>query len=740
MSSRRRSTPVSSKPPIALIGTSEDVERLEKQHGIKTTSPVTLTPKQREAIIRTEHIIGVGGGKYSGKTYLGIIWLISGNKHPDDCGYRRGLACDCIYPDMNPDGSANMVNRSYIYHPKFLGCVLRKNLVDLRDWIREARLIYEPVGGEFKEGEKVFVFPSGAQIFCAHYDEEDAFTKFAGLNIVRFLVEEATHIPNVKRRIQMLRSCNRATIGSGMVAQMMLTFNPGGVSHGDILDMFVKPHDENGEIIPPGTPITEEYDANEIYARLGVPKPPDVGDKIVSRRVFIFSTVKDNPNALHNTDYLAALMDLPEEEREAYLFGNWEIMSGLYFPSYRPQGPNVGEPKEANHVVPQNLAMSHIQPWWWATAAVDWGWTHACVFTLAFHDQERDQLWVTEEMCVNETEPDVVGEEIGRRLKPVLARYQEFGQDPMVTLGLSHDAYGLRQDDRSVAELIGRGIGHILGPNMVHLPDLIVDKLRDQMQDAGDSVATQAADDMFNRIRSQRNMGVTIRRMRDSRIVGWQLIRSLLRWKSSLPEIKDLFDPNIASKLAYERGIEAYNAYLAVFTQKREILPKLQIVGPPAVCSKCASHQIVSISDYRVLCESCGRECHIGNLRPVKGSGLGCPGLIAAIPKAIHDPLNPEDVTKKHVEGASDFWDSLRMLAMAFRSQTMPEPFEAIRRRRIASAKAHSPKIDAGDLVHLNRKIEADWKNKNRSGQAISVVRPGRMTRARVRGLLGPTV
>ena len=690
--------------PIGIVVTPEEYERTRQ----KTGEPAgrQLYPKQVVAITRTEDIIGCGGGKFGGKTRAGIVWMISGNKHTYQCGIYQGKRCDCPYPDYDANGNPILVNRSYIYHPKFLGCVLRENVVDLRDWIREARSDYEQIGGEFKEGDKEFRFPSGATIFCGHYQEEDAFTKYAGLNIVRFLVEEATHIPNIRKRIQMLRSCCRS-VYKDMSAQMMLTFNPGGVSHGDVLDMFVEPKDENGDIIPPETTITEEYDANEIFQRLGVPKPPEIGDKIVSTRVFVFSKLSDNPSALTNERYIAALMDMPEEEREAYLFGNWKILAGEYFRSFRPTGPLTGEPSEANHVVPYSLAMPRIQPWWWRTMAMDWGYGNECATGWACHDQERDQLWVEQEMVVSQTEPDVVGEEIARRTKPILQGLEQ----PMIVMGLSHDAYGLRQDDRSVAELIAKGISRILGPNMVHLPDLMVDKLKEQMEAEGQSTGTNEADEIFARIRSQQRMGITIKRMRDSRVVGWQLIRSLMRWKSSLPEIKDIFDPNLASRISYEKGLEAYNAYLKVFKQKREILPKLQIVGPPIG------------SDGRIM----------------QGTGLGCPRLIAAIPKAIRDDTNPEDVTKKHVDGASDLWDMLRYLCMTFRGQTMPEPFKALRQRRIAAAREHNPSIDTAALVYLNKKLEADHARKNNARlQPIHVLRPSRNMRARVKGLLGP--
>lgn len=694
----KRSMPA---PRRGSVLTLEELQYLERKHGQK--SPRQLYPKQVTALSRNEHEIAFGGGKFSGKSLCGIYFLIKGNSHTDECGVYRTGTCDCPFPDFDGDGNPNLVNRSYIHHPKYLACVVRKNSTDLLDWIREARLIYSLIGGDFKDGKNRFEFPSGAMIFCGHYDEENAYMKYQGLNVVRFLLEEATQIPDVKR-LKMLKSCCRS-IYPEMRAQMMLTCNPGGPGNGWVMDRYVEPLDEDGNVIPPLTTITEEFDSDELYAKLGVPRPAGVGDKIKSTRVFVFATVKDNPGALTNTDYLASLMEMDEEEREAYLFGNWRVMSGEFFKTFRPKGPARGEPVEANHVIPYDVARSRIQPWWWRTMAMDYGYAHQSVTLWGCHDQDTGQFIVTDEMAVSQTEPDVIGEEIARRTLPILKGLES----PTIVMGLSHDAYGLRQDDRSVAELIGRGMSRILGPNMVHLPDLMVDKLKDQMEEQGHSTATLEAEAIFDRIRSQQHMGITIRRMRDNRVVGWQLLRSMLRWKSSLPEIKDIFDPNLASRISYEKGIEAYNSYLNLFRQKHEVLPKMLIVGPP-----------------------------VGpDGRTIQGTGLGCAGLISAVPKAIRSDLNPEDVTKKHVEGASDYWDAWRYLAMAYRGQAMPEPFEALRRRRIAEARQQNPNVDCSDLVWLNRKIEREQKQKTQI-KPIHVIRPGRSARAMVKGLIAP--
>lgn len=696
----RRQSPSSNRPPVEPILTAEEIAYLEQKTGLK--SKWHFYPKQIEALLCPENEVCIGGAKAGGKTVTGIAFLVKGNTHDRPCPARIvGGICNCPWPDFNKDGTPNLINRSYIYHPKYLGCVIRRNSTDLLDWIREAKEMYQSSGGEYKEGKMMFQWPSGAIVYCGHYDDDSTWMKYQGQNIVRFLIEEATQITDFKHKLQMLSSCCRSMYPE-MVSQIMLTCNPGGPSHGDILDRYVEPRYKKGpltgQLVPHGTPIVEYFN-----------HPFEPGRKIAKTRIFIFSSIKDNPSAASNESYLATLMDMDEDMRQAYLFGNWHLLAGEFFRHFRPEGPYPGEPPEANHVIPFDEALTRLKPWFWRTMAMDWGYSHECVTLWGAHDQDRDQFIIEQEAVFSQTEPDAVGEEIARRTKPILERFQSLGQDPMITMGLSHDAYGLRQDDRSIAELISIGIGRILGPNMVHLPDLEVSKLEERMKIEGQSTNTTGADEIFARIRSQQRMGITIRRMRDNRIVGWQLVRSMMRWKSSLPDIKDIFDPNLASRIAYERGIAAYNAYLKLFQRKQETLPKLLIVGPPRS------------PDGRV----------------VQKTGLGCERLIQAIPKAIRDETNPEDVTKKHVQGASDWWDCLRYVCLTFRNQAMPEPFQAVVQRRIEEVRQSNPTVDTNDLIWLNRSLEAK-RDEAKKVQPIHVIRSGSRMRAIAKGLLPP--
>ena len=64
-------------------------------------------------------------------------------------------------------------------------------------------------------------------------------------------------------------------------------------------------------------------------------KTPD-GDEITRRRtrIFIPSTVFDNPALLKNDPgYIGTLASLPEAEKQALLYGNWDSFSGRCSPS-----------------------------------------------------------------------------------------------------------------------------------------------------------------------------------------------------------------------------------------------------------------------------------------------------------------------------------------------------------------------------------------------------------------------
>lgn len=241
--------------------------------------------KQEDALSRPEFEIGFGGSRGGGKTDAGIAWL----------GY------DSTEPRMR-------------------GVVIRKNTVDLGEWLLRLREVHPRV--KVFGNPPVIKFPDkdgniertkdgelkgGATYFTGHLKDKGALSKYVGQNLQRALIEELNLIPSEEQYVQLLASI-RSTIPN-VKAQVFSTFNPDNVGHTWIKRRF----------------------------RLaGIPRSPIItkDEKTGRMRIFIPSTVDDNPAlALNDPDYVSFLNGLPDGLREQWRWGSWDdpIIKGAYF-------------------------------------------------------------------------------------------------------------------------------------------------------------------------------------------------------------------------------------------------------------------------------------------------------------------------------------------------------------------------------------------------------------------------
>lgn len=79
---------------------------------------------------------------------------------------------------------------------------------------------------------------------------------------------------------------------------------------------------------------------------------------------FVFVPAKAHDNIYNPSSYFDDLMSLPEDLRQAYAEGNWEIFAGQYFREWR----------RAYHVCP----WFEIPKYWKRGIAMDWGWSSPC--------------------------------------------------------------------------------------------------------------------------------------------------------------------------------------------------------------------------------------------------------------------------------------------------------------------------------------------------------------------------
>ena len=89
------------------------------------------------------------------------------------------------------------------------------------------------------------------------------------------------------------------------------------------------------------------------------------GREITRRRtrIFIPSTVFDNPALLENDPgYIGTLASLPEAEKQALLYGNWDSFSGQVFTEWR-NDPNHYEDQRWTHVIEPFTIPEHWKIW-----------------------------------------------------------------------------------------------------------------------------------------------------------------------------------------------------------------------------------------------------------------------------------------------------------------------------------------------------------------------------------------
>lgn len=129
---------------------------------------------------------------------------------------------------------------------------------------------------------------------------------YQGRSIDWIGVDELTK--HEERSIQVLLSCLRSA--KGFKPKFRATCNPGGIGHNWVKERYI---------------IPTEYGNKTINDEI-------TGGKIA----FIPATVYDNTILVENDPrYVKRLENLPETQKQAFLFGNWDIFEGQYFNEFK---------------------------------------------------------------------------------------------------------------------------------------------------------------------------------------------------------------------------------------------------------------------------------------------------------------------------------------------------------------------------------------------------------------------
>lgn len=186
--------------------------------------------------------------------------------------------------------------------------IFRRTFPDLeRSLIRVSLELFPKELASYNSSKHIWKFVNGSIIDFGYIDKENDVYQYqsAEYDVIRF--DELTHFTEYMY-VYMISRCRGANAFPKCIKS---STNPGGVGHAWVKKRFID--------------IGEPNKVHEIKN--------ESGTKVT--RVFIPSLVEDNKFLLEkNPDYVKRLDNLPEKERKALKYGDWDIYDGVFFPEF----------------------------------------------------------------------------------------------------------------------------------------------------------------------------------------------------------------------------------------------------------------------------------------------------------------------------------------------------------------------------------------------------------------------
>lgn len=255
-----------------------------------------------------------------------------------------------------------------VHIPHYKALILRKTYPQLTELIEKSINYYTRVypRAKYNDTKHVWTFPSGAKIYFGSMQYAKDKIQYQGKAYDFIAFDELTHF--TWEEYSYLFSRNRPN-GPRTRVYIRATANPGGIGHGWVKERFIT----NSS---PGVPTKETFSVIT----------PDGENKTFSRaRIFIPSTVFDNKKLLDNDpNYLANLAMLPEAEKKALLYGDWDSFSGQVFTEWRNEIKHY-EDRKNTHVISPFIVPEN----WKIYRGFDWG--YAKPFSVGWYAVDHDK-------------------------------------------------------------------------------------------------------------------------------------------------------------------------------------------------------------------------------------------------------------------------------------------------------------------------------------------------------------
>lgn len=194
-------------------------------------------------------------------------------------------------------------------YPKSKQIIFRRTFPDLeKSLIRVSLELYPREAADYNSSKHTWLFKNGSIIDFGYIDNEKDVYQYqsAEYDVIRF--DELTHFTEYMYTYMISRCRGANPYPKGMKSST----NPGGIGHTWVKERFID--------------IGEPNKVHECKLETGV----------ITTRIFIPSLVTDNKFMLsYDPDYIRRLDALPEKERKALKYGDWDIYDGMFFKEFK---------------------------------------------------------------------------------------------------------------------------------------------------------------------------------------------------------------------------------------------------------------------------------------------------------------------------------------------------------------------------------------------------------------------
>ena len=255
-----------------------------------------------------------------------------------------------------------------VHIPKYRGLILRKTYPQLSELIDRSQEIYRAAfrGARYNDQKHVWIFPSGAKIYFGAMQYTKDRHNYQGKRYDYIDFDELTQF--LWDEYSYMFSRNRPNCPDTRV-YMRAQANPGGVGHGWVKERF----------ITAGRPM------RTIWEPVTIRYPDGHEETRRKSRIFVPSSVFDNKILLRNDpDYLTRLASMPEAERNALLYGDWDTFTGQVFTEWRNDSEHYLD-RVNTHVI----APFEVPKEWTVVCGMDWG--YARPFSVGWYAVDFDK-------------------------------------------------------------------------------------------------------------------------------------------------------------------------------------------------------------------------------------------------------------------------------------------------------------------------------------------------------------